>query len=424
MKRLYLKRSYLKVASILIIFLISGLIIALGFIKLKGCPLLPKQPPVITNIVPNRLLKSGDSLTMKINGEFFSKNADIRIDSYYVELGTLKYINSQNLEVDIHIRPDAPGTDVSLIVINPDGKTSSPWLFSIVPFTKNDMVGSARSLLYEDEIRDRPKIEYDKRRITLDELKRAIEKVLSKYGFEFRQPIFDDENRLQTYIKDFKGRILQKNNYYERVVIIVRISENIDNYRVFMVAYGQYRRRIKDIDQEEPIPQSELDKFVDRIVILLPNIKEYGMKQWQIWLVWQGTRVDINLRVKDPRGDYCLGHNQEYPFNSHYRFKTIRFERVFYEEIYTIEVNRLKGNVPTEANLIITWDSLGEKYALEKYALERSSRYGVLKGDDFLQYNFNFRNHSLFKFHFDNVDNVPVQPDNVHSRLSVHLDYP
>ncbi|MCP4347125.1 MAG: hypothetical protein GY795_16560 [Desulfobacterales bacterium] len=260
-----------------------------------------KYSPKIHRITPNQG-EAGERLTLKIDGEHFQKGVSVEILDF-IKVEKIKYIDDTKIEVDIYIQPDVK-IDVNshIKIVNPLGLSSKWWDTFIVlrsHIKKPDIEQRATARLVEEEKRDRHRLELGKDETDLDCLKDSIIKVLQEDGFEFRRPIFDDENRLQTHIKEVKGQIFSEKEHFERVVVSVRISEKNNKYRVFMVADGTHRRRKGDIDQEENIPKHRLDQFIDNVVSQVEVNINNCLNKCKIILIHSKTNKKNTITVTD-----------------------------------------------------------------------------------------------------------------------------
>ena len=132
--------------------------------------------------------------------------------------------------------------------------------------TNNSLIEAAKTSLDREESRQRAKLEFDINKININCFKESIIFCLKKYNFQLRNPIFDEDDRLLTHIRNSKKSIFSDKNYFEEVVIAIRISKKNNKYRLYAVAQGSFRRRKYDLKSAEDIDYHLMDVFLDSII--------------------------------------------------------------------------------------------------------------------------------------------------------------
>ena len=143
-----------------------------------------------------------------------------------------------------------------------------------------------------------------KNSIDINCLKDSIISTLSNYDFQLKYPFFDEIDRLETNVRTSQNILYPDRNYYEATIVKIHLIEKDNNYRLYAVARGAYRRRMNDIESEEKISQDILDSFIDKIISNI-NLEDcYKKKQLYLSLSWD-TETDIDIHVHMPNGERC-----------------------------------------------------------------------------------------------------------------------
>ncbi len=263
--------------------------------------------PTIKRITPN-IAKPGDRMEIAVEGDFFQPEIKVSFGNF-INVQEIRFVSPKKLEVDILISHDSPDTNVSIMVTNPDGIFSGWKKGFTIKTPPPTLEEHAKSYLLQTQRRNRPKFVVEKDKVSLECLKKAIKIELQKYGFEFHQPVFDDYNQLMTYPKDLKGQIVTEKDHYEKIVVATNIVEKNNKYSVFAVAVGNHRLRKSDTDQAIKIPETYLEKFVDRIIKKI-DFKNCHSDKLKLVLTWD-TKTDIDLHVVTPNGEECFYRNKK-----------------------------------------------------------------------------------------------------------------
>lgn len=276
------------------------------FLTILGC----KTPRLSLSITKTPVIKSvnvaygypGHTTEAIVFGDNFTKSTVVKFESEYIRVKTLTYLDNNQIKLNILILKRIPlDKKVSFFAVN-KSKHSNKLEFNIVSLSRQATI---KSKLLEE--RSLPKVEIDKSMYTLSCIKEQLGILLYSAGFDCKLPLYDDENRLQTYTKELRGKIVDNQNFYEKIGISVRISENNNAYRIFISAEGFFRRRKLDYDAEEKIKEEYIDNYLDCLLgkFKYAKCKDVSLK---VILEWN-TESDLDLSIYSD-GEYSDYLNQ------------------------------------------------------------------------------------------------------------------
>ena len=228
---------------------------------------------------------------------------------------------------------------------------------------------SALSSLQREEERDKAKLEFLKENIDINCFKKAIILSLKKNNFQLRLPIFDEDDRLQTHVRNTRGSLYPEQNYFEETVIAMHISEKDDKYRLYAVTRGDYRRRQNDLESAEDISAQLMEELTDKVISDVDYNQCLINNKVRLSLSWN-THSDIDLHVMTPTHEVCYYRNKKITIGYLNQDNTMGPEHgaeVFTLEkglpgSYLVKIHYFSGKIPTETLLQVMDNSGIHKY--------------------------------------------------------------